>query len=193
MQEDQLKKVFFIHAKYRVSKKASTRIYSADESAFFGHLKVSNTVLWKTGHQQCKTSLLTIIRSAWLLYWMQTRLVWSLLQYERISLHITNNMPDGWGIDKSERGWMTDQTFFEYMVSIFVPCWRENSIIFLNKIENYNGNWNQKQLRNKWNKWKGEFYHRLHLNRVETPVRIWRRTLLYKWWTSESNLWSEFT
>ncbi|KAF2891204.1 hypothetical protein ILUMI_14969 [Ignelater luminosus] len=42
--------------------------------------------------------------------------------------HIVNMMPKKWAIDKSESGWMTSHTFFEYVANIFSPWLSENEI-----------------------------------------------------------------
>lgn len=42
-------------------------------------------------------------------------------QFERRPPHITNKMPAGWAIGKSESGWMAGQTSFEYMANGFLP------------------------------------------------------------------------
>lgn len=43
------------------------------------------------------------------------------LQYERLPASVVNLMPDGWGLEKSPNGWMTSETFFEYIINIFHP------------------------------------------------------------------------
>ena len=48
--------------------------------------------------------------------------------YERIPPAIVNQMPYGWGIGKIESGWMTSQTFFEYVANIFYPWLIDNEI-----------------------------------------------------------------
>lgn len=41
--------------------------------------------------------------------------------YERIPKHIVMRVPNGWGIGKSDSGWMTSESFFEYVSNIFYP------------------------------------------------------------------------
>lgn len=41
--------------------------------------------------------------------------------YKRIPEKITLNVPNEWGIAKSDNGWMTSEVFFEYIANIFHP------------------------------------------------------------------------
>lgn len=52
----------------------------------------------------------------------------TLYKYERIPAIIARSAPPGWGIGKSENGWMTAETFFEYISNIFLPFIIENNI-----------------------------------------------------------------
>ncbi|XP_050064281.1 uncharacterized protein LOC126553153 [Aphis gossypii] len=45
----------------------------------------------------------------------------TIYKYERIPAKIAQSAPPGWGLGKSENGWMTAETFFEYMANIFLP------------------------------------------------------------------------
>jgi len=45
----------------------------------------------------------------------------TIYKYERIPLKIAQSAPSGWGIGKSENGWMTSETFYEYISNIFLP------------------------------------------------------------------------
>ncbi|XP_072397474.1 uncharacterized protein [Diabrotica undecimpunctata] len=42
--------------------------------------------------------------------------------YERIPLGISASMPKSFAIGKSESGWMTAETFYEYITNVFYPC-----------------------------------------------------------------------
>lgn len=44
-----------------------------------------------------------------------------LFSYERVPASITNTIPSGWSIGKSENGWMSGETFFEYISEVFDP------------------------------------------------------------------------
>lgn len=50
--------------------------------------------------------------------------------YERIPKHIVLQVPRGWGIGKSESGWMTSESFYEYITNIFYPWLIAKSIEF---------------------------------------------------------------
>lgn len=50
--------------------------------------------------------------------------------YERIPKHIVLQVPHGWGIGKSESGWMTSESFYEYISNIFYPWLIAQSIEF---------------------------------------------------------------
>lgn len=41
--------------------------------------------------------------------------------YERIPSAIVKQMPDGFAFGTSESGWMTGETFFEYIDNVFYP------------------------------------------------------------------------
>lgn len=51
-----------------------------------------------------------------------------MFNYERIPAHISSLMPQGWGIGKSESGWMTGQSFYEFVANIFHPWIIANNI-----------------------------------------------------------------
>lgn len=52
----------------------------------------------------------------------------TIFKYERIPATLVKSAPSGWGIGKSETGWMTSETFFEYMANIFLPFINESNI-----------------------------------------------------------------
>ena len=46
--------------------------------------------------------------------------------YERnVPKKIVENSPKGWGIGISENGWMTTETFYEYITNVFYPWLQE--------------------------------------------------------------------
>lgn len=49
---------------------------------------------------------------------------------EKIPRKIAENCPTGWGLGVSESGWMTSETFFEYMTNIFYPWLIQNNVVF---------------------------------------------------------------
>lgn len=53
-----------------------------------------------------------------------------LFPYKRyVPTSIIVNMPTKWGIDHSEYGWITSETFYEYITNVFHPWLKENAII----------------------------------------------------------------
>ncbi|KAJ8911212.1 hypothetical protein NQ315_014924 [Exocentrus adspersus] len=100
------------------------RIFNADESAFFLSPK-GNSVLAKKGSKtvydrsgndrECLTVLITANAAGCLAPPMV------MYPYERIPKHIVMQVPKDWGIGKSETGWMTSESFYEYISNIFYP------------------------------------------------------------------------
>jgi len=52
----------------------------------------------------------------------------TIFKYERIPAALVKAAPPGWGIGKSETGWITGETFFEYITNIFLPFLIEANI-----------------------------------------------------------------
>ena len=50
--------------------------------------------------------------------------------YQRIPSSVTQNVPLGWSIGTSERGWMTAETFYEYITNVFYPWLQKKSVEF---------------------------------------------------------------
>ncbi|XP_044754185.1 uncharacterized protein LOC123320469 [Coccinella septempunctata] len=108
------------------------RIYNADESAFFlcpkGKkvlaMKGCRTVYNHTANdeKECITTLITGNAAGDLPPPMV------MFAYERIPQSIVALMPDKWGLGKSESGWMTGESFFEYVSNIFHPWLIRNNI-----------------------------------------------------------------
>lgn len=53
----------------------------------------------------------------------------TIYKYERIPLKIAQSAPSGWGIGKSENGWMSSETFYEYISNIFLPFILKSNIL----------------------------------------------------------------
>lgn len=49
-----------------------------------------------------------------------------IFRYKRIPSELSTSVPRHWGIDISEIGWMTSDTFYSYMANIFNPWAKEN-------------------------------------------------------------------
>ncbi|XP_022832409.1 uncharacterized protein LOC111360624 [Spodoptera litura] len=41
--------------------------------------------------------------------------------YQRLPEKIADSVPDGWGLGKSDTGWMTTEVFYEYIANVFYP------------------------------------------------------------------------
>lgn len=101
------------------------RIFNADETAFFLAPKGMKCLLKKgdkaaytmiaNDEKECLTTLVTVSADGKI---VPPMVVYS---YERIPSHISNNMPADWAIGKSDTGWMTGQTFYEFVANIFHP------------------------------------------------------------------------
>lgn len=53
-----------------------------------------------------------------------------MFKYKRLPSEIVQRAPDNWSIGKSDSGWMTSETFYEYMTNIFYPWCLQNEIEF---------------------------------------------------------------
>lgn len=42
-------------------------------------------------------------------------------KYERIPWKVAYSVPESWGIGKSDTGWMTRETFFDFLGNVFHP------------------------------------------------------------------------
>lgn len=110
------------------------RVFNADETAFFLAPK-GEKVLVRRGEKTVynhistdeKDNLTTLINVNAAGMFVPPMIVF---KYERIPPHITNLMPPEFGIAKSESGWMTGATFYEYVTNIFYPWLVKNEIEF---------------------------------------------------------------
>ncbi|TGZ49100.1 hypothetical protein DBV15_12517 [Temnothorax longispinosus] len=110
-----------------------SRVYNCDESAFFLCPKAENVIARKgarsvykvvNGDEECLTVLFTVnaadvMAPPMVMYW-----------YRRIPASIARNVPKGWNIGTSERGWMTAETFYVYIANVFYPWLKENNVEF---------------------------------------------------------------
>lgn len=49
--------------------------------------------------------------------------------YQRLPSHIVKDMPTNWGFGRSPSGWMTAETFYEYVTNCFYPWLVKMSIV----------------------------------------------------------------
>ena len=109
-----------------------SRIFNCDEIAFFLNPKNDNVLIKKgdkTVHNfiaydenECLTTLFMTSASGILAPPMVV------LCYERIPYSVSQSIHESWGIGKSENGWMTGETFYDYIVNVFEPWLSNNEI-----------------------------------------------------------------
>lgn len=108
------------------------RVFNCDESAFFLNPK-GNKVLAAKGdktiyqkvnadEKECLTVLVTGNAAG------DVPPPMIVFQYERIPRELAASIPENWGVGRSENGWMTGETFFEFIANIFNPWLIENQI-----------------------------------------------------------------
>lgn len=109
-----------------------SRIYNCDESAFFLSPK-NDKVLVRKGEKavysfinndekECLTTLVMCSASGEL---PPPMIVYS---YKRVPKAVIDKIPPQWGVGRSENGWMTGETFYEYVANIFHPWLVTNKI-----------------------------------------------------------------
>ncbi|TGZ32087.1 Tigger transposable element-derived protein 6-like protein [Temnothorax longispinosus] len=111
-----------------------SRIYNLDESAFFLVPKADRVLarkgsksVYKVVHGDEKESLTVlfivnaegIMLPPMILFW-----------YERTPAAVTNSLPPGWIAGNTERGWMTADSFYNYITTKFHPWLVKNNIQF---------------------------------------------------------------
>ncbi|KAJ8930403.1 hypothetical protein NQ314_016798 [Rhamnusium bicolor] len=109
-----------------------SRVFNDDEAAFFLNPKGDKVLAHKNDkniyqkvnadEKECLTVLMTgnatgIVAPPMIIF-----------KYERIPRDLALSMPSSWGIGKSESGWMTGETFFEYVTNVFHPWLIEQNI-----------------------------------------------------------------
>lgn len=108
------------------------RVFNGDETAFFLSPK-GNKVLAAKGdknvylqvnpdEKECLTVLITANAEGF----VAPPLV--VFKYERIPQYLAESVPKGWGIGKSETGWMNSALFYEFITNIFHPWLVENQV-----------------------------------------------------------------
>jgi|SRR5277367_6185611 len=108
-----------------------TRIFNMDETAFYlspvGSLVLAERgkPVYDTFRNSDKdniTTLITVSAAGCIAPSM------TVFKYERIPTAIPKAAPKEWGIGKTENGWMTGESFYEYFANIFQPYLEENQI-----------------------------------------------------------------
>lgn len=108
------------------------RIFNADETAFALCPKTGKVLaprgekniydVSKTSDKEHITVLFTVSGSGKIAPPMPV------FPYKRLPADIVRTMPKGWGVGKSDSGWMTGEVFYEYMGNVFEPWLTEQNI-----------------------------------------------------------------
>lgn len=108
------------------------RVFNCDETAFFLNPKPGK-VLAEKGAKNVYTSAgadekynLTVLLTANAAGQLAPPMI--VYRYMRIPPAIAASMPETWAIGKSENGWMTQETFYEFMTNIFEPWLTKENI-----------------------------------------------------------------
>ena len=137
--EDDLRKWFFSVQEYLKEKQlldvSPERIFNLDESAFMLVPK-DNAVITRKGaksvyqivagnEKACLTVLFTVAASGVM---CPPMILFDLKTTPK--KNVLNEIPEGWGVGHSERGWMTSETFYSYIVNIFYKWLIDNEYEF---------------------------------------------------------------
>ncbi|CAG4973401.1 unnamed protein product [Parnassius apollo] len=104
--------------------KEPSRVFNADESAFFLAPKPGR-VLVRRGEKHVYAASgdekenLTVLLTANAAGTLAPPMI--VFAYDRVPDRISSSVPGEWGIGKSETGWMTGETFYEFVTTIFNP------------------------------------------------------------------------
>ncbi|XP_011704078.1 PREDICTED: uncharacterized protein LOC105459605 [Wasmannia auropunctata] len=111
-----------------------SRVFSLDESAFFLSPKTDHVLVRKGSKSMYKiadrdeneslTVLLTmnaagIMAPPMILFW-----------YQKPSDNVISKIPQDWSVGTTEKGWMTSESFCEYITNVFHPWLVKNAIQF---------------------------------------------------------------
>lgn len=112
--------------------KDPTRVFNADESAFFLQPKGEKVLAKKgaksvyiAGTNDDKENLTVLVTANGQGDFAPPMIIF---KYERIPAHIAAGVNKEWGLGRSETGWMCGSTFFEYITNVFVPWLDRNTI-----------------------------------------------------------------
>ncbi|XP_071653661.1 uncharacterized protein [Temnothorax longispinosus] len=111
-----------------------SRVYNCDESGFFLCPKADHVIVRKgakrvynvvNADEKENLTTLFMVNAAGMLVPPMV-MFW----YQRVPKSVTDNVPSGWSIGTSDRGWMTAETFFEYVTNVFYPWLQQNNVEF---------------------------------------------------------------
>lgn len=110
-----------------------SRIWNCDETSFFlapkGALVLAEKGqhVYDTSKNSDKENITTLFTVNALGEYAPPLTVY---KYKRISSEIVQNAPPGWGIGKTDKGWMTGEAFYEYVANIFIPYLKNRETVF---------------------------------------------------------------
>lgn len=110
------------------------RVFNCDETAFFLN-PGNNRVLAKRGQKiihntigsdekECITTLIMANAAGEICPPMVV------VDLQRIPKKLTQSVPKSWAVGRSDNGWMTGETFFEFVANVFYPWLLEKKIYF---------------------------------------------------------------
>lgn len=108
-----------------------TRIFNADESAFYLQPKAGRVIVRKgeknvyIASRDEKENLTVLITANAAGVLAPPMIVYP---YERLPAVIAISVPKDWCIGRSDTGWMCAKTFFEYITNVFNPWLEQNNI-----------------------------------------------------------------
>lgn len=108
------------------------RVFNCDETAFFLSPKESKVLVRKgdkaiynfinSDEKECITTLVTGNAAGILAPPMV------MFSFQRIPKNIVQSIPEDWGLGKTDNGWMTGESFYEYITNIFHVWLLKNDI-----------------------------------------------------------------
>lgn len=111
--------------------KEPTRVWNCDETSFFlspkGGLILAprGEHVYDTSNNSDKENITTLftVNAAG-----QKAPPLTLYKYKRMNQDVIQNAPDNWSIGKTGKGWMTAESFYEYIGNVFIPHLRKEGV-----------------------------------------------------------------
>ncbi|KAJ8933432.1 hypothetical protein NQ314_013988 [Rhamnusium bicolor] len=105
---------------------SGSRIFNCDETAFFlvrRGQKITHNIINSNEKVNITTLIMANVAGQMAPYMVVVNL-------KRLSKTLRESVPPSWAIEKLENGWMTNQTFYEYITGVFYPWLVESKIQF---------------------------------------------------------------
>lgn len=103
------------------------RIFNMDESGFQLSPK-SNLVIGERGRTLYNESSRSSKEPITTLFTVSAKGTFAIYKYARLPKRILDTAPLFWGIGKSKNGWMTSESFFEYISNVFLPYLKDEKV-----------------------------------------------------------------